>query len=148
MSNIYEKYLLYSSKYFLISGINNNDNEETIKKKSYYILNKSSPQEYIDHNLNLATLLNDTEYFEYINLIKQPTKKLVIKLKDNVQSISNILNISILKEIYKYIYDNHLQDKEDRRIIRIDEYLKSKLKPLDKSDNNYTYYNISRYLNV
>jgi len=144
MTNIYEKYLLYSSKYFLISGINIDDNEKTIKNKSYYILNKSSPQEYIDHNLKLAEKLNDIKYLEYHkNLNSPPPKKLIIKIKGifpiHVQSHNK-------KEIYKYIYDNHLQNKIDRRIIDVDDYLKSKLNVLDNTDSNYTYYNLNKYL--
>ena len=144
MTNIYEKYLLYSSKYFLISGIIIDDNEETIKNKSYYILNKSSPQEYIDNNLKLAEKLNDIKYLEYHKNINSPSpKKLIIKIKGifpiQVQSHNK-------KEIYKYIYDNHLQNKTDRRIIDVDDYLKSKLNLLDKTDSNYTYYNLNKYL--
>ena len=144
MTNIYEKYLLYSSKYFLISGIIIDDNEETIKNKSYYILNKSSPQEYIDHNLKLAEKLNDIKYLEYHkNINSSSPKKLIIKIKGifpiQVQSHNK-------KEIYKYIYDNHLQNKTDRRIIDVDDYLKSKLNLLDKTDSNYTYYNLNKYL--
>ena len=63
--NIYEKYLLYSSKYFLISGINEEDEESDIKNKSYIILNNSSPLEYIEHNLNLAKIRYDKEYLKY-----------------------------------------------------------------------------------
>lgn len=155
MSLLYEKYLSLSSKYFLFSGLSDNDTEDTIKEKSYYILNYRSTDDKINHNLSLSQKNNDREYLNYHNsIIKSKNTKIKIILKEKKKEIGGDGEIErerergreLIKALHKYIYDNNLQSTIKRHIIIADDYLSKKLSPLKDGDENYTYYNLKKYV--
>jgi len=52
----------------------------------------------------------------------------------------------IIRLIHKYIYDNQLQDQNNKNVIIPDEHLTNILLPLNDEDDSYTYINLPQYV--
>lgn len=147
--------------------------DQWINDHCYYILTSHLMDNFLvklQHNLQLARNRQDHEYVKYIsNKLKidvspeweyRPNKlKLVLKTTVNqgfTQKLSQLLGVSyekrfksrgeLLHLIHKYIYDNQLQNRYDRKVITPDDKLQECLTPLKTDEREYTYINLGSHL--
>jgi hypothetical protein len=171
-SEVYRYYEKYSSSYVInIVELNTaSDVEQWINDHCYYILTSHLMDNFLtklQHNLQLARGRQDHEYVKYIsNKLKidispeweyRPNKlKLVLKTNAGQGVIPKFLGISpekrfksrgeLLHLIHKYIYDNQLQNRYDRKVITPDDKLQEYLTPLTTDEREYTYINLGSHL--
>lgn len=128
----------------------------------------------IAHNLILAQQQHDISYVKYISQklninIDEKTwtyipNKIKIKIKSNVIKegfkVSPKLSVflgsppdkiykyrsDIVKLIHKYIYDNQLQNRYDRKTITPDDQLQTILSPFLPNEREYTYLNLVSHI--
>lgn len=130
----------------------------------------------INHNLLLAKQAEDHEYVRYIckklsieintetwlytpNKIKIKLKSATIKdgIRISVE-LSQLLSIEIdriykyknevIRLVHRYIYQNQLQNRFDRKCITPNDQLQAVLIPLKNGDLEYTYTNLGRYIPI
>lgn len=130
----------------------------------------------IQHNLQLAKSRQDHEYVKYIsqklkievtpNWEYRPNKlKLILKVPSAsnggtqvTRELSSILDLppdkrfksrgELVHLVHKYIYDNQLQNRYDKKVITPDDKLQECLTPLSPAEREYTYVNLSLHLKL
>jgi hypothetical protein len=175
-SEAYRYYEQYSSSYIInivaLTEVPSPEIDQWITDHCYHILTSHLMDNFLvklQHNLQLARSHKDHEYVKYIsNKLKidisptweyRPNKlKLVLKATaDQISpALSQLLGISqgkrfksrgeLLHLIHKYIYDNQLQNRYDRKVITPDDKLQECLTQLKTEEREYTYGNLGSHL--
>jgi hypothetical protein len=122
--------------------------------------------DYVKHKFDIEDDLSQVD----LTLWNYKSNKIKIKLKINSQQqltktgtqygiktlLADFLEIpsnqtfkyksDIIRLVHKYIYENQLQNYENKNVIIPDEHLTSLLLPLNDQDTSYTYENLPSYL--
>lgn len=136
-------------------------------KHNISLIQQNTDISYANYLKSKFRITDDFMKINVNNWNYKPNKiKIKIKLKANIkirktiyyvkELLSDLLKISsqkkfkykseIIKLVHQYIFDNQLQNIKTNMIIDCDQNLLQILLPLQSSDENYTYFNLPKYL--